>query len=290
MALKQQSIMKYLSLLTGCVLWILAAACTTTNNKEVADNSATEEGPEKRKYPVAADNGKFFTVGEKQYLYGGEDSTQNFDITDYTLKDKQFHFGIGRERFPALLKPEFIEMSMADTIFEDTVRFLFLNMDGVRKAYSIKDLTRHEVVNDEVNGKPVMAAYCILADLGAVYDRTLLNKKFTFALSGYTYYDDDVWDGMDGFVLWDRETESLWWPLIGEAVSGPMKGSKMKVLPEEYWQQTTWGEIKENFDDVQVLAPGQDFDRPTEWIKYSDIQLVNEDGESVAPRWGENEN
>jgi hypothetical protein len=282
--------MKYLSLLTGCVLWILVAACTTTNNKDVADNSATEEEPEKRKYPVAADNGKFFTVGDKQYLYGGEDSTQNFDITDYTLKDNQFHFGIGRERFPALLKPEFIDMSTADTLFEDTVRFLFLNLDGVRKAYSIKDLTRHEVVNDEVNGKPVMAAYCILADLGAVYDRTLLDKKFTFALSGYTYYDDAVWDGMDGFVLWDRETESLWWPLIGEAVSGPMKGSKMKVLAEEYWQQTTWGEIKEKFDDVQVLEPGQDFDRPAEWPKYTDIQLVNEDGESVAPRWGENEN
>lgn len=288
--LKQQIILNYLSLITCYLIFLFAAACTTTNNKEVANNSTAEEEPEKRKYPIAAENGKFFTVGDKQYLYGGDDSTQNFDITNYTLIDEQFHFGIGRERFPALLQPEFIDMNVADTIFEDTVRFLFLNMDGVRKAYSIKDLTRHEVVNDEVNGKPVMAAYCILADLGAVYDRTLLDKKFTFALSGYTYYDDDVWDGMDGFVLWDRETESLWWPLIGEAVSGPMKGSKMKVLPEEYWQQTTWGEIKEKFDDVQVLEPGQDFDRPIEWPKYSDIQLVNEDGESVAPRWGENEN
>lgn len=282
--------MNYISLITYYLIFLFAAACTTTNNKEVANNSTVEEEPEKRKYPIAAENGKFFTVGDKQYLYGGDDSTQNFDITGYTLIDEQFYFGIGRERFPALLQPEFIDMNIADTIFADTVRFLFLNMDGVRKAYSIKDLTRHEVVNDEVNGKPVMAAYCILADLGAVYDRTLLDKKFTFALSGYTYYDDDVWDGMDGFVLWDRETESLWWPLIGEAVSGPMKGSKMKVLPEEYWQQTTWGEIKEKFDDVQVLEPGQDFDRPTEWTKYSDIQLVNEDGESVAPRWGENKN
>lgn len=281
--------MKYLSTISCCVLFLFTAACTTTNN-ETANNSTAGEEPEKRKYPVAAENGKFITVGDKKYLYGGEDSTQNFDITDYTLKDEQFHFGIGRERFPALLQPKFIDMIIADTIFEDTVRFLLLNMDGVRKAYSIKDLTRHEVVNDEVNGKPVMAAYCILADLGAVYDRTLLEKEFTFALSGYTYYDDDVWDGMDGFVLWDRETESLWWPLIGEAVSGPMKGSKMKVLPEENWQQTTWEVIKQNYDDVLVLEPGQDFERPTEWAKYIDIQLVKEEGESVAPRWGENKN
>ena len=280
--------MKYLSLFWGLVIFILATACTTQTTGDTANTDTDTAEPEKRKFPVAAENGKFFTIDDINYLYGGEDSSQNFDITGYTLKDEQFHFGIGRERFPALLQPEFIDMNTADAIFEDTVRFLFLNMDGVRKAYSIKDLTRHEVVNDEINGKPVMAAYCILADLGAVYDRTLLDKKFTFALSGYTYYDDDVWDGMDGFVLWDRETESLWWPLIGKAVSGPMKGSEMKVLPEEYWQQTTWGEIKQKYDDVLVLEPGQDFNRPTEWAKYNDIQVVNEDGESVAPRWGEN--
>ena len=280
--------MKYLSLFWGLVIFILATACTTQTTSDTANTDTDTAEPEKRKFPVAAENGKFFTIDDINYLYGGEDSSQNFDITGYTLKDEQFHFGIGRERFPALLQPEFIDMNTADAIFEDTVRFLFLNMDGVRKAYSIKDLTRHEVVNDEINGKPVMAAYCILADLGAVYDRTLLDKKFTFALSGYTYYDDDVWDGMDGFVLWDRETESLWWPLIGKAVSGPMKGSEMKVLPEEYWQQTTWGEIKQKYDDVLVLEPGQDFNRPAEWTKYNDIQVVNEDGESVAPRWGEN--
>ena len=285
----QQVIMNQSTLYLSIVVFIISTtACTKTSNEDSYSESSVEE-PEKNRFPIAVENGKFFTVGDINYLYGGEDSIQNFDITDYTLKDEQFHFGIGREKFPALLHPEFIDMNIADTIFEDTVRFLFLNMDGVRKAYSIEDLTRHEVVNDEINGNPVMAAYCVLADLGAVYDRTLFDKKFTFALSGYTYYDDEVWDGMDGFVLWDRETESLWWPLIGQAVSGPMKGAKMKVLSEEYWQQTTWGEIKQKFDDVLVLKPGQDFDRPTEWLKYGDIQQVNEEGESVAPRWGENQ-
>lgn len=282
--------MKYLRLFAGFALIAITLACTNTTNNEMDSTDVDGTQTEKRKFPIAAENGKFYSIGEKNYLYGGEDSVHNFDITGYSLLDEQFHFGIGREKFPALLQPRFVDMNVADTIFTDTVRFLFLNMDGVRKAYSIKDLTRHEVVNDEVNGRPVMAAYCILADLGAIYDRTLMDKKFTFALSGYTYYDNDVWDGMDGFVLWDRETESLWWPLIGEAVSGPMKGSKMKVLPEENWLQTTWGEIKQKYDDVLVLEPGQDFDRPLEWVKYLDLQLVKEDGESVAPRWGENKN
>lgn len=277
--------MKYIKLVIGLLIAYSISSCTTDNTKE---EKAVAEKSQKRSYPVASEHGKFFEADGRKYLYGGEDSLQHFDVTGYTLEDDQFHFGIGREKFPALLKPEFISMGEADSVFADTVRFLLLNMDGVRKAYSIKDLTRHEVVNDEVNGKPIMAAYCILADLGAIYDRTMVGKDFTFALSGYTYYDDEVWDGMDGFVLWDRETESLWWPLIGEAVSGPMKGAKMKVLEEEYWIQTTWGEIKDSYDDVQVLEPGQDYERPKGWVKYDDIQLVNEDNKSIAPRWGEN--
>ena len=64
------------------------------------------------------------------------------------------------------------------------------------------------MVNDVVGGKPIMAAYCELADLGAIYDRVLDDKVYTFALSGYTYFDPEVWDGMDGFVLWDREPKA----------------------------------------------------------------------------------
>lgn len=260
------------------------ASCSNSNNHDGDEQVDSEI----RSFPSAVENGKFFGKEDRKYLYGGEEEDQHFDITGYELKDNQFHFGIGREKFPALLKPQFISMAEADNLFADSARFLFLNMDGVRKAYSIADLTRHEVVNDEVNGKPIMAAYCILADLGAVYDRTMAGKEYTFALSGYTYFDDEVWDGMDGFVLWDRETESLWWPLIGKAVSGSMQGAKMKVLPEELWQQTNWGDIKLTYEDVQVLEPGQDFERPKSWVKYDNPQLVDEENESIAPHWGDN--
>ena len=59
----------------------------------------------------------------------------------------------------------------------------------------MKLLRRHEVVNDEVGGTPVFAAYCILADLGAVYDRPQGDHTFTFAVSGYTYADSDTRGG-----------------------------------------------------------------------------------------------
>jgi len=102
----------------------------------------------------------------KNICGGGDDSTWHFDITDYTLKDEQFHYGIGRERFHALIAPEFISREAADTIYADSTRFLLVDIEGDARAYSIDLLTHHEVVNDVVAGKPIMATYCILADLG----------------------------------------------------------------------------------------------------------------------------
>ena len=125
----------------------------------------------KKKRPISFNNGKFFNVDDRKMLYGGKDSLQHFDVSNSELKPQQFHYGIGREVFPALLKPNFISIEEADAKWVDSTRFLVAYSGKDVKAYSIKDLTRHEVINDQLDGKPIMAAYCILADLGAVYRR-----------------------------------------------------------------------------------------------------------------------
>lgn len=259
---------------------LLFVACKNTTNevvKETKKKDSKEEVAPKKQRPSALKKGKFFTVDEKQLLYGGKDSTQHFDITNYTLKDEQFHYGIGREVFPALLEPEFISVQEADSVWADSTRFIVAYSGDEVKAYSVKDLTRHEVVNDELNGEPIMAVYCILADLGAIYDRQYGDKELTFALSGYTYYDDEVWDGLDGFVLWDRETESLWWPLIDKAVSGPLKGVELLEKDKANWEDTTWAVIKEKYPTAQVLKSDQDFERPKSWNKIEDVSGIVEE-------------
>ena len=230
----------------------------------------------KKKRPVAFENGKFFESNGKKMLYGGENKNQHFDISESILKDEQFHYGIGREKFPALLKPEFTSVIEANKIWADSTRFLLAHSGKEVKAYSVKDLTRHEVVNDVLNGQPIMAVYCVLADLGAIYERNYGDNELTFALSGYTYYDMNVWNGLDGFVLWDRETESLWWPLIGKAVSGPLKDVKLLEMDKNNWKDVKWKYIKDNFPNALVLKSGQDFERPTDWKKIEDVIYIKE--------------
>lgn len=42
------------------------------------------------------------------------------------------------------------------------------------------------------------------------------------------------------------------------------------------------------YKDLQVIEPGQDFERPKDWVRYDFSEMVNEENESVAPRWGDN--
>jgi len=140
----------------------------------------------------------------RQLLHGGQDESMHFDITTFRLDPANLNYGIGREAFPALIEPKFISAAEASEWLGPDDRVLAVRIKDEVRVYPVELLIRHEVVNDVVAGVPIFAAYCILADLGAVYDRRLGDHTLTFALSGYTYADPDVWDGRDAFVLWDR--------------------------------------------------------------------------------------
>lgn len=273
--------MKKIYLLCLPVLGLLALAYT---------GSPAQRPYQKRKEPpLAMENGKLFEKDGKRYLWGGKDESWHFDITSFRLDPTRLHHGKGREYFHALIQPEFIAAREADKWLTDDRRVLAVKIGGQVKVYPIDLLIRHEVVNDVVGGKPILAAYCILADLGAVYDRRLFDRTFTFGVSGYTYYDPEYWDGKDAFIIWDRETESLWWPVTGKAVSGPLIDQQIRLLEQELWSQTTWGEIKTLYPMAMVLAPGQTLIPPSDWPKYDPDSLRTEYQEknsanSISPR------
>ena len=74
------------------------------NNRNSLTKADTEvKQPVQKKRPVAIENGKFFESEGKKMLYGGERESDHFNITNYLLKDDQFHYGIGREALPGLI-------------------------------------------------------------------------------------------------------------------------------------------------------------------------------------------
>lgn len=63
---------------------------------------------------------------------------------------------------------------------------------------------------------------------------------------------------MNVLVMYDRQTETLWSQLIGEAVEGPLKGTTLEFLPA--WQ-TTWADWKAQYPDTLALQKGYYGDR-----------------------------
>ena len=207
-----------------------------------------------------------YHLNGRLYLYGGDDPSWDFDITDWLLELPQVNgYGYDRESIKALTQPVYQAIQEEAERFDADEPVIYLHTEAGVKVFPYSLISYHEVVNDVAYGHPVMIAYCYLADLAAVYSREYCGQTLTFALSGYTYSAPDIWKGRNGFVLWDRDTESLWWPLIDRAVSGPMQGASLKTFNTQKWGLSTWGEMLEEYPDGLVLKQGQDPNPPTDW-------------------------
>jgi hypothetical protein len=229
--------------------------------------------------PNAAENGKVIEADGRVMLYGGENPDWNFDAGNFALDTGKLLNGVGREHYPALIEPEFESADDAGSWLADDSRVIVAQFEDEAHAYPITLMIRHEVVNDVVGGVPVLPVYCTRARMGAVFDRRLGGKTLTFGVSGFTYADPDIRGGMEVFVLWDRDTESLWWPLLGEAVSGPLLGRPMQRIDIPHWAETTWGEAKQKYPGIMVLSPGQTQTPPENWprLDVNDLATENSD-------------
>jgi len=140
--------------------------------------------------------------------------------------------------------------------------------DGAR-AYPVRILNYHEIVNDEFGGDPIAVTWCPLCGSAVVYDRRVGDRTLTFGVSG-KLADDDL-------VMYDRETGSEWKQSLGECIAGEFEGESLTVLPAA---MTTYERFREDHPDGAVLArpggaseasgPGDD----PEPIEYDDAPYV----------------
>ena len=63
------------------------------------------------------------------------------------------------DRIPAILNPQFVSAFEAGDWMEDDEQVLGLSIEGEHRAYAIKMLSQHEIVNDVVGGKPVAVTW-----------------------------------------------------------------------------------------------------------------------------------
>jgi hypothetical protein len=109
---------------------------------------------------------------------------------------------------------------------------LAIEIRGEPRAYPLQILIWHELVNDEVAGIPILVSYCPLCNSAIVFDRRVEGKPYEFGVSGVLRHSD--------MVMYDRQSDSLWQQITGEAIVGSMVGRKLEILPSQVVAFTTF--------------------------------------------------
>lgn len=166
-----------------------------------------------------------------------------FDFSKHSIPIEEIQSGgPPKDGIPALLTPKFVPAAKA-RFLNDEDRVLALAQGKEAKAYPIRILNWHEVVNDTLDGKPILITYCPLCGTGMAFDPVINGKKYTFGVSGLLYNSD--------VLMYDHPTESLWSQVKEEAVTGPMIGSRLQPI---FLIHTTWGDWRKEHPDTQVLS------------------------------------
>lgn len=189
-----------------------------------------------------------------------------FDLTGSLVPTEQIlSGGPQRDGIPAIDQPHFISAKAAGFLDEDD-RVLGIEHKGVLRAYPIRILNWHEIVNDRIGTEAITITYCPLCGTGLVYSGNVGGQAQQFGVSGLLYNSD--------VLLYDRTTESLWSQILSQAISGKRKGTKLTTLPVLH---TTWGDWRKQHPNTQVLSPQTGYNRDyarSPYIGYEDSETV----------------
>jgi hypothetical protein len=125
-----------------------------------------------------------------------------------------------------------------------------LEINGESKAYPVAILMWHEIVNDVVGGVPVTVTFCPLCNTAIVFDRRLGDTVYDFGTSGNLRKSD--------LVMWDRQTESWWQQINGEAIVGELTGAKLTFIPAP---MVSWADYRDATPDGELLSRETGFGR-----------------------------
>lgn len=157
--------------------------------------------------------------------------------------------GPPKDGIPAIDHPEFRSVRSESRI-ADPEPVITLEIAGeVPRAYPVRYLIWHEIVNDTVGGVPVAVTYCPLCNSGITFDRRVRGQVLSFGVSGKLRHSD--------MVMYDRETESWWQQAIGRGIVGAMTGVELTALPS--WMES-WKQFRSRNPDGAVMDQ-PDFNR-----------------------------
>ena len=256
-------------IMTGLLFLALACSQPATNDTGTGDGPATTaEGPSADSTPPAAvprgpdtpTPPEGAEASERSALYTPTKRPPKVDTTISSVPLEEVLFDTFRGGFIPLpqadeftiealrdvikpiYEPVYEPVEGGDWLRDDDVVIGYVS-DSRAYAYPIKMLNLHEIVNDIIDGVPVLVSYCPLCASAVVYSRELDGQVLVFGNTSALHKLD--------MVMYDHETGSYWYQVVGEAIVGPLTGKRLPVLPSV---TITWAEWKKRHPDTQILS------------------------------------
>jgi len=171
----------------------------------------------------------------------------NNDDVDFT----QFlSGGPPKDGIPAVTNPRMESIAEASEWLVDRSPVIAVEVDGEARAYPQAVLMWHEIANDEINGVPVAVTFCPLCNSSITFDRRVDGEILDFGVSGLLRNSD--------MIMYDRQTETWWQQLTGEALVGDFNGTLLDFVPS---QVIGFGTFAERYPDGVVMSRDTGFNR-----------------------------
>ncbi|MCH7972241.1 MAG: DUF3179 domain-containing protein [Chloroflexi bacterium] len=148
-----------------------------------------------------------------------------------------------RDAIKPIYSPQYEDASGGDWLDSNDIILGYVSESGQAYAYPIKFLNFHELVNDVIDGVPLLVTYCPLCGSGIVFDRRVDGEVLVFGNTSALYNSD--------LVMFDYASGSYWFQTGGEAVVGTMTGTRLTPLPSSVM---TWDQWLALYPETNVLS------------------------------------
>jgi len=151
--------------------------------------------------------------------------------------------GPPKDGIPSIDKPEFTNLAdVKDINAKEPV--ITVSINGDARAYPIRVMIWHEIVNDTVGGTPVTVTFCPLCNSSVVFDRRVGDKLLDFGTTGLLRKSN--------LVMYDRQTESWWQQFTGKSIVGAMLDTSLALIPSRV---ESFEKFKQRFPKGKILIP-----------------------------------
>jgi len=172
-------------------------------------------------------------------------SKKSIDLNDLKLG------GPPKDGIPAIREPEFVSAEDAASWVAGREPVIVVELGGEARAYPLQILVWHEMVADQIGDVPLLVTYCPLCNSSIAFDRRVDGQVYDFGVSGMLRHSD--------MIMFDRQTDSLWQQLTGEAVVGNLTGKKLDIVTS---QVVDFASFAKNFPSGKVLGRPTGHNRP----------------------------